>query len=47
LAGIAPGYIAAQLVGAAALGFVVVLFLHPDAPASADDVVAHTRLFAG
>jgi glycerol uptake facilitator-like aquaporin len=36
--GSVPGYIAAQLVGAA-LGVGVVLFLHPDAAASADDVV--------
>jgi len=37
-----PGYIAAQVVGAA-LGVGVVLFLYPDAAASADDVVVPHR----
>lgn len=40
--GSAPGYIAAQVLGAA-LGVAVVLFLYPDAAASADDVVVPHR----
>ena len=36
--GSVPGFIVAQMVGAA-LGVALVLFLYPDAAASADDVV--------
>jgi glycerol uptake facilitator-like aquaporin len=40
--GSAPGFVAAQVLGAA-LGVAVVLFLYPDAAASADDVVVPHR----